>query len=281
MSPRGDEKSVQTARDEAVIAGRALTSDDAALAELVTGLRASTELPAPAPSPALQATLTAGLGAAAAATRTEAEAEVVDLAAARARRALRAQGAARRWRVARYAVGAGMAATLALGGTAAVAAVREGVPLTEVPGEIGRQIGRTVQDALEAVGLRHGTEPTFEPTRGMTPSGEPRPSGGSSPSGVPGGGSDPSGSTPGRAGDTPVDPRATGGPDGDPARPADVPAPTDQAPGSGATSGEGRTGSLGDTPASPGGVTGGSTAHQPGSDPTPSTAPGAAVAAGP
>jgi len=165
MSPRDDDRGVQASRDEAAIAGRAMTGEDAALAELAVVLREGARRPAPAPSTALAAMLTEGLSTDS--TSHVAEVEVVDLGAARARRL-----------AARYVVGAGVAVGLALGGTAAAAAVRDGVPLREVPGEVGHRISQTVTGALESIGLRQ-TAPADQvpdPRQGPADDGAPGPS---------------------------------------------------------------------------------------------------------
>jgi len=139
VRPDDDDVDVSDARDEAVIAGRAVSADDAALEEVVRALRTSALEPPPAPSAALRALLRDGLPPAEPAD--DAPPGVADLAAARTRR-----------RVVGYVAGIGVVAALALGGSAA-AAVDDGVPLGEVPGAIGRQIDGTVSDALASIGL--------------------------------------------------------------------------------------------------------------------------------
>ena len=59
----------------------------------------------------------------------------------------------------RYVVGGSVAAALALGGTAAAAAVRDGVPVAELPGAIGERIVGAVSDGLAWVGVRHAEAP--------------------------------------------------------------------------------------------------------------------------
>ncbi len=153
MRPFDDDLSVTDARDEGVIAGRAVTPQDAALAEVAAELRAAARADVPEPSAELAALLahgtagaTVGLAAPEGDTADTTLAEVVPL-------------ARRRRRVLRYVVGGSVAAALALGGTAAAAAVRDGVPVAELPGAIGERIAGAVTDALESVGVRHGNAP--------------------------------------------------------------------------------------------------------------------------
>ncbi|MCV2393097.1 hypothetical protein OEB99_02135 [Actinotalea sp. M2MS4P-6] len=136
MSPHDDDQSVIDARDEAVIAGQAVAPEDAALAQWAAELRASAV--APEPSAALADLLEHGAG-------------------------LRVVGAPprRRHRVAQVAVGSAVAAAMLVGGTAAAAAVRDGVPVTELPHAITQRIGDAVGDVLVAVGVR---EPADEAT---------------------------------------------------------------------------------------------------------------------
>lgn len=154
MSPFDDDLSVTDARDEGVIAGRAVAPQDAALAEVAAELRAAARADLPEPSAELAALLahgtagaTVALDAPAAAADT-ALAEVVPL--------------RRRRRVLRYVVGGSVVAALALGGTAAAAAVRDGVPVSELPGAIGERIAGAVSDALESVGVRHASQAPTE-----------------------------------------------------------------------------------------------------------------------
>jgi len=219
MSPRDDDQDMSSDRDEAVIAGRAVASDDAALAEVLGSLRASAQHQAPRPSEALQVLLTHGLDPADAVPTADvdlgtpvpdAPAAILELDAARSRR---------RRRTTRYVVGAGVAATLALSGSAAAAAVRDGVPLSEVPAVIGRQISGTVGDALEAVGMRPASDPvsvpTSHPSQGTSRNESPNPS-----EGEPGR----SGEEHGRSGDAPASP-------GTATAPAEAPGRKDEAPG--------------------------------------------------
>ena len=147
MNPLDDDPGVSDARDEGVIAGRAVAPQDAALAALVAELREGATVAAPEPTPALAALLSDGLAGgvdgADDATNLAPTADVVALSSRRRRRALR------------YVVGGSVAAALALGGSAAAAAVRDGVPFPQLPGAIGERVVATVGDALEAVGLRH------------------------------------------------------------------------------------------------------------------------------
>ncbi len=224
MSPDDDDQGVQAARDEAVIAGRAMTGDDAALVGLVEVLREGARRPAPTPSPELAALLTHGVSP----ELAKPMAEVVDLGAVRARRR----------RAARYVVSAGLAAGLALGGSAAAAAVHDGVPLSEVPGEIGHRISTTVTGALASLGLRPGNP---------APDRVPDPLPGSSESSAPGRSGDApgqqggAGDDPGRSGEAPGAPRATPDPGQDPGRSGEAPGRQDQTPAP-ATTAPGRSG---------------------------------------
>ncbi|MCB2174350.1 MAG: hypothetical protein KQH57_00940 [Actinomycetales bacterium] len=152
MSPFDDDLSVTDARDEGVIAGRAVASQDAALAQVAAELRAAARADVPEPSAELAALLahgTAGATVALEAPDRAVEAALAEVVPLRRRR-----------RVLRYVVGGSVAAALALGGTAAAAAVRDGVPVSELPGAIGERIAGAVSDALESVGVRHGDVPT-------------------------------------------------------------------------------------------------------------------------
>ena len=235
MSPHDDDQGVQAARDEAAIAGRAMTGDDAALVEIVHDLREAARLPAPMPSVALAAVLAQGLSE----DSTSRGIGVVDLAAARTRR-----------RALRYVLGTGVAVGLALGGTAAAAAVRDGVPLGEVPGEVGHRISETVTGALESVGMRPAapaTDQSPDPGPGPSENGAPGPSDRDA------GHRDETDAGNGRAGGAPGTPagpsdqgEGTGRHDDAPGRPDQRPEPGDADPGR-SDDESGRRGSTGGT----------------------------------
>ncbi len=143
MRPFDDDMDVQDARDEAAIAGQAVTTDDAALVEVLADLHSMVTTPAPAPSAALAELLAHGATADSADEgRPARSATVIEL-------------APRRRRAVRYVVGGVAAAALALGGSAAAAAVQDGVPVAQLPAAITERVGAIVTDALEAVGVRH------------------------------------------------------------------------------------------------------------------------------
>lgn len=150
MTSFDDDLSVTDARDEGVIAGRAVTPQDAALAEVAAELRAGARADVPEPSAELAALLAHGTAGATAVLEVPDDAADTDLADVVPLR--------RRRRVLRYVVGGSVAAALALGGTAAAAAVHDGVPVSELPGAIGQRIAGAVSDALESVGLRRGAD---------------------------------------------------------------------------------------------------------------------------
>ncbi len=152
MRPFDDDLSVTDARDEGVIAGRAVASQDAALAEVAAELRAAARADVPEPSAELAMLLAHGTAGATAVLDAPDDAAEADLAEV-------VPLARRRRRVLRYVVGGSVAAALALGGTAAAAAVRDGVPVAELPGAIGDRIAGAVSDALESVGVRHPDAP--------------------------------------------------------------------------------------------------------------------------
>lgn len=160
MTSFDDDLSVTDARDEGVIAGRAVTPQDAALAEVAAELRAAARADVPEPSAELAALLAHGTAGATAVLEVPdgatAVLEVPDDAADTALADV--APLRRRRRVLRYVVGGSVAAALALGGTAAAAAVHDGVPVSELPGAIGQRIAGAVSDALESVGLRRGAD---------------------------------------------------------------------------------------------------------------------------
>lgn len=284
MNPRDDNQDMRSARDEAAIAGRVVASDDAALAEVLGSLRASAQHQAPPPSEALQVLLTHGRDPADAVQPADGDLGVPGPDAPPAVLEIDAARSRRRRLTTRYVVGAGIAATFALGGTAAAAAVQDGVPLSEVPGVIGRQISGTVGDALEAIGLRPAAGPDSvpgsDPSQGTSRNERPNPS-----ESEPGR----SGEEQGRSGDAPASPGTTTGPtaapgrsDEAPGRPDPIPVPAPRpTPMPMPMQGGGQPGGSDQAPIPGGGVPGGPGSSNVGSDgaatSTPGPSPGSVV----
>jgi hypothetical protein len=142
VRPFDDDIDVDDARDEAVIAGEVVTTDDAALVEVVQNLRGMARISAPEPSAALAELIAHGVTADPFEGSDPRSAPVIEL-------------APRRRRAVRYVAGGVVAAALALGGSAAAAAVQDGVPAAQLPAAVTERVGAIVAGALEAVGVRH------------------------------------------------------------------------------------------------------------------------------
>ncbi len=219
MRPFDDDMDVQDARDEAAIAGQAVTTDDAALVEVLADLHTMARTTAPEPSAALAELLAHGAAAEPADESRSPRATVTEL-------------APRRRRAVRYVVGGVAAAALALGGSAAAAAVQDGVPVAQLPAAISERVGAIVTDALEAVGVRHRAQgPSAPVVTDPGRSGE-GPAASQDAPGQPGQGA--SQDAPGRTGEAP----GTSGQSGQGAS-QDAPGRTGEAPGTSGQPGQG------------------------------------------